>query len=101
MIISEWDQNIIVQDSVRQLPDTSLQELTIPSDSTTAVDSIHLLQEQSDFPLQKKIYEAVDTTAVCHRNPIYDLIFYDPEDGTDRLDQNSSNSFPFLFLEIT
>ena len=98
MIISEQDQNTVLQDSVRQIPDTPLQKLTVPADSTTIVDSVPAVI--AVIPPEKEKYEVMDTTAVCQKNPVHDLIFYNPENGAVRIYQDYSNSFPFLFIKI-
>jgi Domain of unknown function (DUF4271) len=42
--------------------------------------------------------EPVDTTAICRKNPLYDLIY--SESGTQGIYQDYSGSFPFLFTGI-
>ena len=48
---------------------------------------------------EKEAYGVVDTTAVCQKNPLFDVIFSNPENSAVRIDQDYSNSFPFLFIK--
>jgi hypothetical protein len=55
---------------------------------------------ESDMTIsEKEAYGVVDTTAVCQKSPLYDVIFSNPENGAVRIDQDYSNSFPFLFIK--
>jgi len=98
MNISEQDQNIILQDTVRQIPDSTRQKLTASSDTAAFVDSIAALK--TEILPEKEIFGVADTTSFCQRSGVYDLIFYDPENGVKGIDQDYINGFPFLFIEI-
>jgi hypothetical protein len=40
-----------------------------------------------------------DTTAVCGRNSISDITFYDPNNLVTKIEPSSINKFPYLFIE--
>jgi hypothetical protein len=97
MITFKQEQTIVAGDSVRQKSDTSLQNLSIPSDSGRIVDSIP--HKKISIPDAIETQEPVDTTSVCIRNSISDVTFYDSLNIITRIDQTYSGQFPFLFTE--
>jgi len=99
MITFKQEQTIVAGDSVRQKSDTSLQNLSIPSDSGRIVDSIP--HKNISIPDAIETQEPVDTTSVCTRNSISDVTFYDSLNIITRIDQTYSGQFPFLFTEKT
>ena len=97
MIIFEQDLKIVLQDSVSQNPDTSVQKLPVPSDSVRVVDS-PLPEKVIELP-EKSIPEPVDTTSLCIRNSISDVTFYDSSNLVTRIDQKLTDMFPIVFIE--
>ncbi len=97
MIIFEQDLQIVVQDSVSQNPDTSVQKLTVTSDSVRVIDSL-LPEKVIDLP-EKSVPEPADTTSLCIRNSISDVTFYDSSNLVTRIDQKLTNRFPAVFIE--
>ncbi|MCJ7449776.1 MAG: DUF4271 domain-containing protein [Bacteroidales bacterium] len=97
MIISEQEQNIVIQDSVRKLSDSLDRQERISADTIKTVDSAQAGTEAT--PRITEILKVTDTTSVCTRNSISDVTFYDSNNLVYRIDVRSSNSFPFLFIE--
>jgi hypothetical protein len=100
MIISEQDQNIILKDSGRTIPDTSQKKLALHSDSAKVIDSVTALNEHAVILKQNEEYKTSDTTAVCNKNPVYDLIFFDPRNSNAGTGQDYSDRFPYNFIQI-
>jgi hypothetical protein len=97
MNISEQDLNIKFQDSVRQKSDTSVQKTKVPADTVKLVDSLPV--KKVIVLVHEKKPENIDTTALCVRNLISDVTFYDQANIVTRIGKTRENGFPFLFIE--
>jgi hypothetical protein len=97
MNISEQDVNIKFQDSVRNKSDTSAQQLQVPADTFKRVDTVPV--KKVIIHTREKIFENIDTTALCKRNFISDVTFYDTANIITRIDNTKINGFPALFIE--
>ena len=97
MTISEQEQNIVLQDSVKKLSDTLVRQERISADTIKSVNSVRVIKVAT--PRIEEIPKVTDTTSVCTRNSISDVTFYDSTNLVYRIDAGSSNSFPFLLIE--
>jgi hypothetical protein len=97
MNISDQDINIIFQDTVRQKRDTTHQQLKISADTTSITDTVPV--KKIVIRQVKKEPLPVDTTAVCSKNPVSDLIFPDTTDVITVTGQQEKSLFPFIFIE--
>ena len=97
MTISDQEQNIVLQDSVRKLSDTLTGQERISADTIKPVDTVRIIKVTS--PRIDEIPKVTDTASASTRNSISDVTFYDSTNLVYRIDTRSSNSFPFLFIE--
>jgi hypothetical protein len=92
----------IPQDSVKGRNIVLKDSIGLKSDSTSIADTlllkdslIHILN-----PAPKSVSLVfVDTTAVCKRNSVADITFYDSDNEILKIESGSSNRFPFIFIE--
>ncbi len=97
MSTSEQDLNIKIQDSVKLRTDNLLQKIRLSTDSVVIADSVPH-KKLISAPENLLLYP-VDTTAICTRNAISDVTFYDSLNILTRLDQSYVNGFPFHYIE--
>ncbi len=93
MIISEQDQNIILQDTVRILQDTTLTKATAPADSAGLADTVKSISTGQETLIKKP--SAADTVSVSRRNPFGEIIFPDSISGDISFLHDHSLYFPF------
>ncbi len=79
------------------LPDSVFQKLDLRSDSQHLAASARAKKAYMQPSVENEII--ADTTAVCSRNSIVDVTFYDPLNFITQLDPSAVRSFPFLFTE--
>jgi hypothetical protein len=94
MIISEQEQNIVKQDSVRYISDTSFRQIDISADSLPVSDTVEA--SSVSFRPLKRNPEPVDTTSDGTR-PV--ITFYDTANFILSSEFQNSDMFPFVFIE--
>ena len=95
MIISEQDQNIIRQDSVRQSQDTSIK-IIIPADSAGPAGTAKSIN--SVQAIRGEIHAIADTTTVSRRNYLNEIIHSDTTNRNLPVFNDHSLFFPFSFI---
>ena len=95
MIISEQDQNIILQDTVRILQDTTLTETTAPADSAGLADTVLSISTGQAMRIKNAVG---DTISVSRRNPFGEIIYPDSTSRNVSFFSDHSIFFPFSFV---
>ena len=83
----------VSQDTIRQLPDSSLHKNDGQPDSSLLPRVVHL------HPVVKSLQN--DTALFCKRNSIADVTFRDSANLITRIDKNHLQDFPFIFTGIS
>jgi len=96
MIISEQDQNIIRQDSVRPFQDTLLIKTIIPADSAGPAGIVKSINTGQALPVE--IPAIADTTSVSRRNPFSEILYSDTLNRNLPVFNDHSLFFPFSYI---
>jgi len=97
MSISEQEQDIVHQDSVKQKPDTSVSKQALQADTIRILDSLPQKRREVRQVIEKP--EITDTISVSERSHISDITFYDSANIITRISRNQINGFPLEFIE--
>lgn len=81
--------NIVLNDTLKPLSDSSLQNKILPHDT--------IMVYHKPFHSSVSIITSIDTTAVCVRNPVIDITFYDSLNFISENKLITNDRFPFLF----
>jgi hypothetical protein len=84
-------QKLVGKDTIKHLPDTSVNKTSFHTDSSGTQKVIHI--QPVLIPLYK------DTLSSCSRNSIADVTFYDSANITTRIDEKLLQNFPFVFTK--
>ena len=99
MNISDQEQVIFTQDTVRSNADTSAGVIKPLPDTIRTVNPV---PGKKVYPLQfKELPATIDTISVCKRNPVSDVTFYDSANIVTRISSHELNGFPYSFIEKT
>ncbi len=96
MIISEQDQNIILQDTVRISRDTTIILDTVSAGSVIPADTVIQISTGQEIPV--KISAAADTVSVSRINPLGEIIYPDSAGADISFFSDHSIFFPFSFI---
>jgi hypothetical protein len=96
MIISEQDQNIILQDTVRISQDTTIIKATAPADSAILADKVRSISTGQKIPVN--ITAVADTVSVSKRHPFGEIIYPDSSGADISFFSDHSIFFPFSFI---
>jgi hypothetical protein len=92
-----------MQDTVRQKILAGTDTLKHSNDTVSGQFKVSQdipLAIRETTPVKKTENISVDTTAVCKRNPIADITFYDSTNIVTRIDESVIGRFPFVFTEL-
>jgi magnesium-transporting ATPase (P-type) len=85
-------KNISLQDTIKQISDSSVKKIVITGDSIRPVKTLRF------NPVIKN--DTTDTTSVSYRNSIADVTFHDSANFIIRMDERDLQNFPFVFTGI-
>ena len=97
MSISEQEQDITLQDSVKQKPDTSSQKQALHADTIRIQDSLPKKKREIQLAIEKPVI--TDTVSISERSHISDVTFYDSANIITRIKRDQINGFPLKFIE--
>ena len=97
MNISEQEQDIVRQDSIKQKPDTSVSKQVLQTDTIRILDSVPQKRREVRQVIEKP--EIIDTISVSERSHISDITFYDSANIITKISRNQINGFPLKFIE--
>jgi hypothetical protein len=99
-----YSRSDIQQDTI-QVKNTVYQDsVVLATDSTLTIKSQHLADSAPRKPVYSRkpaVFVFSDTTAVCGRNGIADITFYDSNNIVYSIRSDSLKQFPFIFTEKT